>query len=114
MRPIPRWKRKPFFDLVIPPKPRTALGFERPERASSGTPPTEDEIADFTAKLTGFYKDVGYFDWLRRISHGLDASYDPEMFDYKLWWAGCRDAPGRAIRWCCTTTDGPKTSPNAR
>lgn len=56
------------------------------ERTPSGTPPTTDEIASFTKKVTGFWKQVDYFRWCSWHSHGLHASFDPAMPDYKLWW----------------------------
>ncbi len=40
----------------------------------------------FTKKVTGFYKDTQFWDWVYRGSHGLDKSYDSEMFHYRLWW----------------------------
>ncbi len=73
-------------DPLIPPKPLDTLGFERPAREPSGEPVSQEEIADFSQKMADFYKDVGYFDWVWRISHGLDKSYDENMMDYKLWW----------------------------
>lgn len=55
-------------------------------REQEGEPLTEQEITAFTKKITGFWKDSAFFDWVWWTSHGLDASYDPEMPDYKLWW----------------------------
>ncbi len=55
-------------------------------REDSGDVPTEEEISQFTKKFTGFLKDVGYFDWLWRTGHGLDASYDPDKLHYKFYW----------------------------
>jgi len=70
----------------LPPRPASSLGFERPVREPSGVDPNAQEITDFTSKLTEFYKQSGYFDWVWRISHGMDKSYDADMMDYKLWW----------------------------
>ncbi len=55
-------------------------------RTDVGEPLTEEEIAEFTKKITTFYKESGFFDWLWWTCHGMDASYDPGMPDYKLFW----------------------------
>ncbi|HSA23431.1 MAG TPA: hypothetical protein P5076_18375, partial [Myxococcota bacterium] len=39
--------------------------FTRPD---VGTPLTGAEVTDFTRKLTGFWKDRGYWDWVLRVS----------------------------------------------
>lgn len=59
-------------------------------RPDVGTPMSPEEIAAFTAKITGFWKDVGYFDWADRVSHGMDASNPYGMPDYKLFWQDVR------------------------
>ena len=56
------------------------------ERTAEGEPLTDAEVTAFTEKLLGFYRDTGYFDWLWWTTHGLDASHDPDLFDYKLFW----------------------------
>ncbi len=63
----------------------SALPFEL-TREPEGEPLTDEEITAFTKKITGFWKDSGFFDWIWWTSHGLDASYNTEMPDYKLWW----------------------------
>ena len=72
--------------IAPPPRPSDVLGYDPVEREAVGPPPTEEEITAFTKKVTAFFKDTGYFDWVWRTSHGLDASYDPDMMPYKLWW----------------------------
>ncbi len=72
--------------LTPPPKPADELGYTLPARTSEETLPTQEEITAFTKKITAFFKDTGYFDWVWRTAHGLDASYDTNMMDYKLWW----------------------------
>ncbi len=76
--------------LAPPPHPTDVLGYEPVTREAEGTPPTEEEVTAFTKKITAFFKDTGYFDWVWRTSHGLDASYNTEhgteMMPYKLWW----------------------------
>lgn len=59
-------------------------------RPDVGTPLTPAEIAAFTAKITGFWKDVGYFDWLRRVTHGMDPSNGQGYPDYRLYWQDTR------------------------
>ena len=59
------------------------FSFTRPD---VGGPLTPQEIADFTKRITGFWKEVGYFDWILRTSHGMDASNPDGMPDYKLYW----------------------------
>lgn len=71
---------------VVPPRPLDALSFQRPVRTASGTPPSQAEIAAFTDTMASFFFETGYFDWAWRNTHGLDASYDANMMDYKLWW----------------------------
>jgi hypothetical protein len=55
-------------------------------RPAAGTPLTGAEIADFTKKITGFYKAVELFEWCDWSSHGVDPSYDPSVRDYGLFW----------------------------
>jgi hypothetical protein len=74
------------YDLLPPPKSTGELGYKRPAREPAGVPPTEWEVAEFTRKVTAFFKEAAFFDWLWRTSHGLDAAYDPGMMSYKLWW----------------------------
>lgn len=62
-----------------------ALPFEY-TRDPIGDAPTEQEIADFTATLTGFWDDAEYFRWVRMTSHGVDASNEEGWFHYALWW----------------------------
>ena len=76
----------PVTGIDPPPMPADTLGFTPPEREPDGEPPTPEEIAAFTRQVTGFFKDTAYFDWVYRVTHGLDASYDPEMMPYRLWW----------------------------
>ncbi|MCA9771243.1 MAG: formylglycine-generating enzyme family protein, partial [Myxococcales bacterium] len=57
--------------------------FSRPD---VGTPLTPAEVSAFTAKITGFWKDVHSFDWLLWHSHGMDAADPRGLEDYKLFW----------------------------
>ncbi|MBN2493819.1 MAG: hypothetical protein JXR96_04440 [Deltaproteobacteria bacterium] len=59
-------------------------------RPAAGRPLDAAEIADFTRKLTGFWKQVDYFRWCSWHAHGLHASYDPSMPDYGLYWQDTR------------------------
>ncbi|RJO63523.1 MAG: hypothetical protein C4523_20010 [Myxococcales bacterium] len=60
-----------------------ALPFEL-TREDKGEPLSESEIADFTARLTGFWKRVDYFTWVYETCHGMDASTGYP--DYLIWW----------------------------
>lgn len=55
-------------------------------RPAAGTPPTTAQVSAFTKTMTGFFQQVHYFTWATHLAHGLDASYDPRMPDYALWW----------------------------
>ena len=55
-------------------------------RADVGEPVTDAERTAFTKKITGFLKQVGYFDWIWRTSHGMDASNDQGWPDYRVYW----------------------------
>jgi hypothetical protein len=57
------------FDAGLP----MALPFEY-TRPDVGTPPTKDEVAAFTKKITGFWKQTDFFRWILRTSHGYDKS----------------------------------------
>ena len=56
------------------------------DRPDAGDPLTDEEVESFTRKITGFYKETAFFDWIWWTAHGLHESYDPEMPDYGLWW----------------------------
>lgn len=59
-------------------------------RPAIGTPLTDAEITAFTRKITGFYKDVEFFEWCDWHGHGVDPSYDPDVLDYGLYWQDTR------------------------
>ncbi len=63
----------------------TALPFEL-TRPAAGDAPTDDEVAAFTRQITGFWRDTGYWRWVRMTSHGVDASNEEGWPDYALWW----------------------------
>lgn len=54
------------------------------QRDAEGDPLSDEEIAAFTKKITGFWKEVDYFNWLTRHAHGIDESLS--MPDYWLYW----------------------------
>ncbi len=56
-------------------------------RPDAGEPLSPEEVDTFTQKMIDFYKDTAYFDWLLRMSHGIDASTGKR--DYRLWWRDC-------------------------
>ncbi|MBW2699750.1 MAG: hypothetical protein JRF33_02935 [Deltaproteobacteria bacterium] len=59
-------------------------------RDDVGEAVTATQVTDFTRAITGAWKEVDYFRWCSWHSHGLDASFDPEMPDYKLYWQDTR------------------------
>ncbi|MGM0577645.1 MAG: hypothetical protein ACQEXJ_18105 [Myxococcota bacterium] len=65
--------------------PARGLPFEF-TRPADGEPIPADEVTAFTEKVSGAWKDVGYFRWLIRTSTGVDASTDME--DYLAWYRG--------------------------
>jgi hypothetical protein len=64
----------------------------RVPRAQAGEPLTDQEIRDFTKRVTGFWKSTQYFRWVRFTSHGLDASNPQGQFHYALWWQDTKAA----------------------
>ena len=66
---------------------RLPFEFTRP---AAGTPLTDAETTAFTRKITGFYKDVEFFEWCDWHGHGVDPSYDPDVIDYGLYWQDTR------------------------
>jgi hypothetical protein len=88
-------------ELTPPPLPADSPGYSVPARTSSDPAPTAQEIETFTRKVTGFFADTAYFDWVWRTSHGMHSSYDPAMMDYKLWWqdVGIRREGDRIVLW---------------
>ena len=62
-----------------------ALAFEF-TRTDAGDPLGAAEVDAFTRKLTGFWKQVGFFPWVLRISHGVHESTGKR--DYMVWWSG--------------------------
>ena len=67
-------------ETVVPPRP-----FELP-RDDQGEPLSDEEVAAFTTAITGFWKEVEYFRWVRLHSHGMDPSNPDGYPDYALWW----------------------------
>jgi hypothetical protein len=59
-------------------------------RPAAGTPLSDAEITAFTKKITGFYKEVEFFEWLDWHAHGVDPSHDPGIRDYGLYWQDTR------------------------
>ena len=59
-------------------------------RPDVGTPLTQNEIDDFTKKITGLWKDVDYFGWLTWTGHGMHASNPDGFDDFKMYWQDTR------------------------
>jgi len=55
-------------------------------RADVGEELSDAEITAFTKKLTGAWKDIGYFNWILWTSHGMHESNEAGALDYKLYW----------------------------
>ncbi len=92
-RTLPPDKGAAFFtapraiDVAPPPVVPRALPTSLPfayTRTDVGTPLTEQEIDDFTAAVTGLLADVDYFNWMRRLAHGMAADNVMDSPDYKL------------------------------
>lgn len=54
------------------------------ERKQQGTPVSDEEVAQFTARLTGLWKDVDYYMWVQETCHGMDETSG--WPDYLIWW----------------------------
>ena len=61
--------------------------FTRPDE---GIPLSQEEISALTRKITGFWKNNRYFDWILSHSHGMATSAPGEYPDYKLYWQDTR------------------------
>ena len=56
--------------------------FTRPQ---VGEPLTDEEVTEFTRTITGFWKDYGYFQWLRMFAHGMHPGNEEGYPDYALY-----------------------------
>lgn len=75
-------------------------------RNDRGQPLSESEVAGFTISLTGLWKDVDYFRWVIRTSHGWDGSQGKP--DYSVWWEGVEaDKSGDTVTFRHLGTWGP-------
>ncbi|HNU69222.1 MAG TPA: hypothetical protein PKH54_12510 [Myxococcota bacterium] len=73
----------PNFDEIVQPYPPRELPFTF-TRPAEGEPLSAQEVTDFTKKVAGAYKDVGFFRWLLRTSTGVDATSGRE--GYLSWY----------------------------
>ncbi len=55
-------------------------------RDAAGDALTEAEVSDFTRTMGAFYKQIDYFRWVWRHSHGLANDNEWEQPGYKIWW----------------------------
>jgi hypothetical protein len=53
-------------------------------RSDEGDPLSPEEVTAFTKKVVGFLKSSDFFNWLVRVSHGMDPSTGYP--DYLVWW----------------------------
>jgi len=91
MVPVERWagddQTLEIASDRIPRRTPGGLPLELPfalERPDAGEPLTDEEVVDFTRRLTGFWKEVDYFTWVYEVSHGVDESTG--FPDYLIWW----------------------------
>ncbi len=74
-------------------------------RDPDGEPLSEAEIAAFTKKITGLWKQVDWFKWIVRISHGMHASTNEN--DYLVFWHDVRPVKsGDTVTWRHTQDGG--------
>lgn len=73
----------PALDLRTPVRMNKEIGMQRdwPQelpftftRPAVGTPLTPTEVTEFTKKITGYWKETNYFQWLAEFSHGVGAN----------------------------------------
>jgi formylglycine-generating enzyme required for sulfatase activity len=62
---------------------RLPFEFTRPD---VGDPLSPEEVSALTRKVTGFWRETGYFHWLSRTTHGVAADNPDGMPDFKLFW----------------------------
>jgi len=65
-------------EVYPPPLPFTYV------REDNSEPITPEELAAFSQTMKDFFVQSGFFNWLLRMSHGIDDSTG--MPDYRLWW----------------------------
>ncbi len=74
--------------------PNLPFAFTRPD---VGTPLTPEEITAFTQKLTGFFKDSGYFDWVLEVAHGMGEGNPGGYPPYKLFYGDMSAAKASGV-----------------
>ena len=80
------------------------LAFEY-ARPDVGEPLSQAEVTRFTRRLTGFWKKVGFFEWVMRVSHGVHESTGKR--DYAVWWSGVEAyREGDGVRFYHVDPDG--------
>lgn len=83
--PDPDVPRDAVEPLAWPP-PELAGGLPFPlQRPDEGPPVPPAEVTELSSRLGTFLRDVGYFDYVLRATHGVDASTG--MRGYALWWS---------------------------
>ncbi len=74
-------------------------------RQDVGQPLTQQEVAEFTQRLTGYWKKVDFFKWVLRTSHGVHESTGKP--DYMIWWGGVATyREGDVVRFYHVDPDG--------
>jgi hypothetical protein len=93
---------------AVPPTTPGGLPLALPfmyERAADGEPLTDAEIADFTARVTGFWQQIDYFTWAAETSAGMDVSTG--VPDYLIWWHDVvAEKNGDTVTFAASAVDG--------
>ncbi|HEY3357479.1 MAG TPA: hypothetical protein VGQ83_29785 [Polyangia bacterium] len=75
-------------------------------RPAVGDPVSAADVTAFTRKVTGLWKQVGYFQWIGDTSHGVDAATG--LPDWSVWWTGVEVVKaGGAITFHHSESGGP-------
>lgn len=75
-------------ESLQPPQP-TKLPFEL-TRADEGNPLTDQELTDFTKRLTGAWKNADFFNYLEFITYGVERDNPQGMPYYATYWSSVR------------------------
>jgi hypothetical protein len=55
------------------------------QRTDEGEPQSAEDLADFSERMALFFHENHFFDWVLRMSHGVDVSTG--LRDFRLWWS---------------------------
>ena len=71
---------------------RLPFAFTRPD---VGDPVTDQEVEAFTRKFVSYFKELGYFQWILRSTHGVHASTG--LPDYLVWFHVDAEKAGNTV-----------------